>query len=71
MVSQRKGFTLKWYGPDLLDYPSLTTAMENSLIVAFAFFSVLTDSETDTRGLRSAPFPALDSPVMGDRRVGS
>jgi spermidine/putrescine transport system permease protein len=30
------GFTLKWYGPDLLDYPSLTTAMENSLIVAFA-----------------------------------
>jgi spermidine/putrescine transport system permease protein len=30
------GFTLKWYGPHLLDYPSLTTAMENSLIVAFA-----------------------------------
>lgn len=30
------GFTLKWYGPDLLDYPSLTTAMENSLLVAFA-----------------------------------
>jgi spermidine/putrescine transport system permease protein len=29
------GFTLKWYGPDLLDYPSLTTAMENSIIVAF------------------------------------
>jgi len=31
-----QGFTLKWYGPHLLDYPSLTTAMENSLIVAFA-----------------------------------
>ena len=30
------GFTLKWYGPHLLDYPSLTTAMENSLLVAFA-----------------------------------
>jgi spermidine/putrescine transport system permease protein len=30
------GFTLKWYGPDLLDYPSLTTAMENSVIVAFS-----------------------------------
>lgn len=30
------GFTLKWYGPALLDYPSLTTAMENSLIVAFS-----------------------------------
>jgi spermidine/putrescine transport system permease protein len=30
------GFTLKWYGPHLLDYPSLTAAMENSLIVAFA-----------------------------------
>jgi spermidine/putrescine transport system permease protein len=28
------GFTLKWYGPDLLDYPSLTSAMENSIIVA-------------------------------------
>ena len=28
------GFTLKWYGPDLLDYPSLITALENSLIVA-------------------------------------
>jgi spermidine/putrescine transport system permease protein len=30
------GFTLKWYGPHLLDYPSLTTAVENSLVVAFA-----------------------------------
>jgi spermidine/putrescine transport system permease protein len=30
------GFTLKWYGPALLDYPSLTTAVENSLLVAFA-----------------------------------
>lgn len=28
------GFTLKWYGPHLLDYPSLITALENSLIVA-------------------------------------
>ena len=28
------GFTLKWYGPHLLDYPSLITAIENSLIVA-------------------------------------
>ena len=28
------GFTFKWYGPDLLDYPSLITAIENSLIVA-------------------------------------
>lgn len=30
------GFTLKWYGPDLLDYPSLTTALENSILVAVA-----------------------------------
>jgi spermidine/putrescine transport system permease protein len=30
------GFTLKWYGPHLLDYPSLTTAMKNTLIVAAA-----------------------------------
>jgi spermidine/putrescine transport system permease protein len=30
------GFTLKWYGPDLLDYPSLITALENSIIVAAA-----------------------------------
>jgi spermidine/putrescine transport system permease protein len=30
------GFTLKWYGPHLLDYPSLTTAMKNSLLVAAA-----------------------------------
>jgi spermidine/putrescine transport system permease protein len=30
------GFTLKWYGPHLLDYPSLTTAMLNSVIVACA-----------------------------------
>lgn len=28
------GFTFKWYGPDLLDYPSLITAIENSIIVA-------------------------------------
>jgi spermidine/putrescine transport system permease protein len=28
------GFTLKWYGPHLLDYPSLITAIENSLLVA-------------------------------------
>jgi spermidine/putrescine transport system permease protein len=28
------GFTLKWYGPHLFDYPSLTTAIGNSLIVA-------------------------------------
>jgi spermidine/putrescine transport system permease protein len=28
------GFTFKWYGPDLLDYPSLTTALENSILVA-------------------------------------
>jgi spermidine/putrescine transport system permease protein len=28
------GFTFKWYGPDLLDYPSLTTALENSIVVA-------------------------------------
>jgi spermidine/putrescine transport system permease protein len=28
------GFTLKWYGPHLFDYPSLTSAIENSLIVA-------------------------------------
>jgi spermidine/putrescine transport system permease protein len=28
------GFTLKWYGPHLLDYPSLITALENSIIVA-------------------------------------
>jgi spermidine/putrescine transport system permease protein len=28
------GFTLKWYGPDLLDYPSLTTAMIHSIVVA-------------------------------------
>lgn len=30
------GFTFKWYGPDLLDYPSLTTALENSILVAAA-----------------------------------
>jgi spermidine/putrescine transport system permease protein len=30
------GFTLKWYGPDLLDYPSLTTAMIHSIAVALA-----------------------------------
>jgi len=30
------GFTLKWYGPHLLDYPSLTTAVVNSLLVACA-----------------------------------
>jgi spermidine/putrescine transport system permease protein len=28
------GFTLKWYGPHLFDYPSLTSAIGNSLIVA-------------------------------------
>lgn len=28
------GFTLKWYGPHLLDYPSLIAALENSAIVA-------------------------------------
>jgi spermidine/putrescine transport system permease protein len=28
------GFTLKWYGSHLFDYPSLTTAMEHSIIVA-------------------------------------
>jgi spermidine/putrescine transport system permease protein len=28
------GFTLKWYGPHLFDYPSLTSAIANSLIVA-------------------------------------
>lgn len=28
------GFTLKWYGPHILDYPSLITALENSIIVA-------------------------------------
>jgi len=28
------GFTLKWYGPHLFDYPSLTSAIENSLTVA-------------------------------------
>jgi spermidine/putrescine transport system permease protein len=28
------GFTLKWYGPDLLDYPSLTAAMVHSIVVA-------------------------------------
>lgn len=28
------GFTLKWYGPHLLDYPSLITALGNSAIVA-------------------------------------
>jgi spermidine/putrescine transport system permease protein len=28
------GFTLKWYGPDLLDYPSLTGALVNSILVA-------------------------------------
>ena len=28
-------FTFKWYGPHLFDYPSLTTAMRNTLIVAF------------------------------------
>jgi spermidine/putrescine transport system permease protein len=28
------GFTLKWYGPHLFDYPSLTAAMEHSIIVA-------------------------------------
>jgi spermidine/putrescine transport system permease protein len=27
------GFTLKWYGPHLFDYPSLTSAIANSLIV--------------------------------------
>lgn len=30
------GFTLKWYGPHLFDYPSLTSAMVNSLLVAFS-----------------------------------
>jgi len=30
------GFTLKWYGKDLFDYPSLTTAMGNSILVAVA-----------------------------------
>jgi spermidine/putrescine transport system permease protein len=29
-------FTLKWYGPHLFDYPSLTAAMQNSLLVALA-----------------------------------
>ncbi len=28
------GFTLKWYGPHLLDYPSLTSALEHSIMVA-------------------------------------
>ena len=28
------GFTLKWYGPHLFDYPSLTSAIGTSLIVA-------------------------------------
>ncbi len=28
------GFTLKWYGPHLFDYPSLTQAMEHSLLIA-------------------------------------
>jgi spermidine/putrescine transport system permease protein len=28
------GFTFKWYGHDLLDYPSLTGALENSILVA-------------------------------------
>jgi spermidine/putrescine transport system permease protein len=28
------GFTLKWYGPHLFDYPSLTSAIANSLTVA-------------------------------------
>lgn len=28
------GFTFKWYGPHLLDYPSLTTAIENSILVS-------------------------------------
>ncbi len=27
------GFTLKWWGPKLFEYPSLTTAMANSIIV--------------------------------------
>ena len=28
------GFTLKWYGSHLFDYPSLTSAMEHSILVA-------------------------------------
>lgn len=28
------GFTFKWYGPHLFDFPSLTTAVENSLLIA-------------------------------------
>jgi spermidine/putrescine transport system permease protein len=30
------GFTLKWYGRDLFDYPSLTSAMGHSILVAVA-----------------------------------
>jgi spermidine/putrescine transport system permease protein len=30
------GFTFKWYGPALLDYPSLTSALLNSIVVALS-----------------------------------
>jgi spermidine/putrescine transport system permease protein len=36
------GFTLKWYGPHLFDYPSLTSAMEHTLIVAVVATAIST-----------------------------
>ena len=51
------GFTFKWWGPQLFDYPELTTAMEHSLLVALVATGLDGPRHADRAGPRQVPVP--------------